>query len=38
MRAQLTQLLAMQFVYITPKGNRRFCMSREDWSLKDGKN
>ena len=32
------QLLAMQFVYITPKGNRRFCMFSEDWSLKDGKN
>ena len=31
------QLLAMQFVYVTPKGNRRHCMFTEDWSLKDGK-
>jgi hypothetical protein len=29
------QLLAMQFVYVTPNGNRRHCMFSEDWKLKN---
>ena len=31
----VVQLLSMQFVYETPKGERRFCMFREDWSYKN---
>tara|TARA_B100000575_G_C23049086_1_gene603874 strand:+ start:918 stop:1097 length:180 start_codon:yes stop_codon:yes gene_type:complete len=29
---KVIQLLAMQFVYETPKGESRFCLFREDWN------
>ena len=32
---KVVQLLAMQFVYETPDGHRRFCMFREDWRTKN---
>ncbi len=32
---KVVQLLSMQFVYETPKGDRRYCMFREDWSFKN---
>ena len=32
---KVVQLLSMQFVYETPKGDRRHCMFREDWSFKN---
>jgi hypothetical protein len=28
---KVVQLLAMQFVYETKEGNRRFCLFRETW-------
>ena len=28
---RVVQLLAMQFVYETKEGNRRFCMFKESW-------
>ena len=32
---KVIQLLGMQFVYRTNTGNERFCLYKEDWSLKD---
>ena len=29
------QLLAMQFVYVTPEGQRRHCMFTEQWKMKE---
>ena len=29
------QLLAMQFVYVTPKGDRRHCLFSEQWKKID---
>jgi|TARA_Y100000385_G_scaffold259408_2_gene288475 hypothetical protein len=32
---KVVQLLAMQFVYETKEGNRRFCMFKETWRKLD---
>ena len=32
---KVVQLLSMQFVYETAKGDRRFCMFREQWKFKE---
>ena len=32
---KVVQLLAMQFVYETKEGHRRFCLFRETWRLID---
>jgi|TARA_R110002074_G_scaffold24053_2_gene72056 hypothetical protein len=32
---KVVQMLAMQFVYETKEGNRRFCMFREQWKYID---
>jgi len=34
---KVIQLLSMQFVYKTEKGEQRFCMYRENWEYKDNK-
>jgi len=31
----VVQLLSMQFVYETPNGEKRFCMFRENWEIKN---
>ena len=33
---KVVQLLAMQFVYETANGQRRFCLFRETWRFIDG--
>lgn len=33
---KVVQLLSMQFVYETAKGDRRFCLFRETWRFIDG--
>ena len=32
---KVVELLAMQFVYETKEGHRRFCLFREDWRYID---
>lgn len=32
---KVIQILAMQFVYETPKGETRYCLFREDWKIKN---
>jgi|TARA_R110000803_G_scaffold46719_3_gene97987 hypothetical protein len=31
---EITQILAMQFTYLTPDGQDRFCLFSEDWNHK----
>lgn len=35
---EVIEMLGMQFVYRTPEGHERFCLFKEDWSYKNGKN